>query len=58
MTRMVACYRGDIASRPLRVSSPQLKEPLIFDLASRIAFASNAAEILEASLTNAGTKSK
>jgi len=50
-----ACYRGDIASRKVRVSVPQLKQPLMFDLASRIALQSNAVEILETSLSNAAT---
>ena len=50
------CYRADISSRPLRVSSPQLKQPLIFDLASRVAFESNAVEILETSLANGAAK--
>ena len=47
------CYRGDIASRKLQVSAPQWREPLVFDLSSRISLDSNAIEILDTSLSNA-----
>jgi translocation and assembly module TamB len=49
-------YVGDISSRQLRVSSKQLKEPLIFDLASKIALEQDAVQVLETTLSNAGWK--
>ena len=49
-------YRGDIASRKLRVSAPQLKHPLTFDLAGRVAFESNTVEILQTTLSTDGAK--
>ncbi len=48
------CYRGDIASRKLRISAPQVKEPLTFDMSTRLEFESNAVRILETRLSRAG----
>ena len=50
------CYRGDIASHQVRVSVPQLKEPLSFDLASRFALQSDTVELLETTLSGEGAK--
>ncbi|HLG97531.1 MAG TPA: translocation/assembly module TamB domain-containing protein [Bryobacteraceae bacterium] len=44
-------YRGEISSRKLQVSAPQLKSPVTFDLASRVVFTSNAIEIADTSLS-------
>ena len=49
-------YRGDISSRKLRVSAPQLKQPLTFDLATKIALQSDALQILHTSLSNGEEK--
>ena len=46
------CYRGDVSSRLLRVSSPELKQPVTFDLATKVELESNAVRVLEATASN------
>ena len=47
-------YLGAISSRQLRVSAPQLKLPLAFDLDSKIALQGNSLQLLEATVSNSG----
>jgi translocation and assembly module TamB len=49
-------YRGDIASNKLRVSARQLREPLMLNLATSLAFQSNSVQILDASLSSSGAR--
>lgn len=49
-------YRGVISSRSVRVSAPQLKEPVIFDLASKLALESNTLRVLETTAASGAEK--
>ena len=49
-------YLGQVSSRQVRVSSPQLKAPLAFDLDTRVALERNQIQVLNASLQSEGSK--
>jgi len=47
-------YTGTISSHELRVSAPQIKHPLAFDLYTKLALERNSLQVLETSLSSEG----